>query len=87
MVENKECDEKSDIWSFGCLVYEIIRMKPCFNATNALLLAQKISKGDYEKINMEATNFHMKLLMLIDKCLIVDVNERADIHDVIAELI
>ena len=57
MVENKEFDEKADIWSFGCLVYELITMKPAFMAPNPLLLAKSICTCQYERIKMEGTTF------------------------------
>ena len=34
--------EKTDIWSAGCVLYEIIALKPPFKSTNHLALAQKI---------------------------------------------
>jgi len=46
-------DEKSDIWSTGCLLYEMCALRPPFEATNHLSLAIKIKDGKFERIPMQ----------------------------------
>lgn len=43
-------DLKSDIWSFGCVVYEIVALKPPFQAADMDGLYKKVLKGVYPKI-------------------------------------
>jgi NIMA (never in mitosis gene a)-related kinase len=43
-------NEKSDIWSAGCLLYEIVALRPPFQATNHLALASKILEGKFDRI-------------------------------------
>ncbi|XP_040904834.1 serine/threonine-protein kinase 4-like [Toxotes jaculatrix] len=40
-------DEKSDIWSVGCLLYELCTQKPAFSAETTTMLMPKIIGGPY----------------------------------------
>ncbi|CAL8315572.1 unnamed protein product [Boreogadus saida] len=43
-------NEKSDIWSLGCLLYELCALSPPFTAYNQKDLAEKIRKGQFTRI-------------------------------------
>jgi len=43
-------DIKSDIWSLGCVLYEMITLKPPFRAEDMASLYKKVLRGSYPKI-------------------------------------
>ncbi|XP_023695186.1 serine/threonine-protein kinase Nek2 [Paramormyrops kingsleyae] len=43
-------NEKSDIWSLGCLLYELCALSPPFTAHNQAELAEKIREGKFRRI-------------------------------------
>lgn len=43
-------NEKSDLWSLGCLVYELCALAPPFTAPNQKMLAVKIKEGKFRRV-------------------------------------
>ena len=50
-VKNQDYTEKSDIWSFGCVLYELLTLNSAFNGDNPLTVAKNIVELNYKKIN------------------------------------
>ena len=49
-------DSKSDIWSLGCVTYEMAMLHPPFRAQNMEGLYNKVIKGQYGKISEKFSN-------------------------------
>ncbi|GAB7356284.1 hypothetical protein MBLNU459_g7089t1 [Dothideomycetes sp. NU459] len=65
----------SDIWSLGCIVYELCSREPPFNARTHLELIQKIKLG---KVAPLPKNYSQELSNVISACLQVNPNSRPD---------
>lgn len=66
---------KSDIWSLGCIIYELCAREPPFNAKTHYQLVQKIKDG---KIAPLPRVYSAELFSVIKDCLRVNPNIRPD---------
>lgn len=71
---------KSDIWSLGCLVYELCTLLPPFLAGNQKMLALKIKDGHYKPIpHLYSTNMQK----IIKQMLTVEETIRPTVEDIL----
>jgi len=66
---------KSDIWSLGCIIYELCTRDPPFNAKSHYQLVQKIKEG---KIAPLPAVYSSELFAVIKDCLKVNPDRRPD---------
>lgn len=66
---DKPYSSKCDIWSLGCVIYELTALKPPFLAKNMNDLFNKVQKGAYPAI---PKHFSPELAKVISKCLNVN---------------
>jgi len=71
---------KSDIWSLGCIMYEVCNLKHAFDAQNLNGLAIKIIKGNYAPIN---PMYSRQLRTLIAQMLNIKHKERPSIEEIL----
>ena len=64
-------NEKSDVWSLGCMLYELCCLRPPFTAVNQKELASKINVGRFARL---PSMYGDDLNQLISYMLQVDVS-------------
>ncbi|EXJ79996.1 NEK protein kinase [Capronia epimyces CBS 606.96] len=65
----------SDIWSLGCIMYELCTKEPPFNANSHLQLVQRIRKGEFKPI---PSVYSKDLANIIASCLKTNPMHRPD---------
>ena len=62
---DKPYDTKSDIWSMGCVLYEMTSLRPPFRAKNMEGLYKKVIEGKVIRIPIKFTNDLFKIIQLL----------------------
>ena len=78
--ENKPYDSKSDIWSLGILLYEMMALKMPFIANSLPMLSVKIMKGNYPP---PPSIYSKELREIVDKCLKIKPDNRPTIQEIL----
>ncbi|NXI45228.1 NEK2 kinase, partial [Galbula dea] len=84
-------NEKSDIWSLGCLLYELCSLSPPFRAYNQKELAEKIREGKFRRIpyrySEQLNELIKEMLNVKDYCRpsVEDILQHALIADLVTE--
>jgi serine/threonine-protein kinase Nek2 len=70
---NERYSQASDIWSLGCLIYELCTLAPPFNARSHIELFNKIKIGKYPPL---PPVYSAELQKVVDSCLQTNPNNR-----------
>ena len=71
LLTGAEYNDKSDVWSLGCILYELCSLRPPFHADSHLELVKKVTSGRLQRIPAGYSN---DLFVLISTLLEVDVS-------------
>lgn len=82
LVNNQSYNEKSDIWSLGCMLYELCALAPPFTATNEGELKRKIRIGQFPRLPLQ---YSLELDMIIRRMIQVEVSMRPSIDSILAD--
>ncbi|XP_042275971.1 serine/threonine-protein kinase Nek1-like isoform X2 [Thunnus maccoyii] len=80
--KKKPYDNKSDIWSLGCVLNEMCTLKPAFNADNKKDLELKIVRGLYPPVS---DHYSQELRSLLAQLLKHDPTERPSVSSILKE--
>lgn len=70
---------KSDVWSLGCIVYELCEFKSPFRNEDMKMslmdLFQNITKGEYKRIS---SRYSEDMQQIVDQMIVLDPTKRID---------
>ena len=86
-MEESDVDTRADIFSFGCIFYEILTGERTFPERNITKLVRKRLKNEFKPISSFNIAAPSKLIHLIHQCLEASPNKRPkDIKDILVKL-
>ena len=74
LCQDQPYNNKSDIWSLGCILYEMATLEYCFQARNMRELVNKIIHAKYKPV---PTRYSSTLRSLVGECLNVNPEARS----------
>lgn len=78
--QDKPYNQRSDIWSLGCMLYEMVTLNHAFDATSMKGLVMKILRGNYPAISK---TYSKDLSDLISRLLKNNPQERPTINQIL----
>jgi len=90
-IRGEALDGRSDVWSMGIVLAEMLMAKRLFSAADDVQLLLMVRRGDLSRLDQFGTQIPRALDAIIRKALTVDVNERYSsaraFHDALADFL
>ena len=80
-INEAKYNDKSDVWSASCIIYELLALRPPFEANNSLALAVKIKEGKFSRI---PSRYSDELWTLIRSMLRQRPEERPSVQELLS---
>ncbi|XP_048516309.1 3-phosphoinositide-dependent protein kinase 1 isoform X2 [Athalia rosae] len=77
ILKDRNASRSSDLWAFGCIIYQMVAGLPPFRARNDYMIFQKIQKLDYEVPD----GFSELAKTLVEQLLVLDPTQRLGAQD------
>ncbi|KAK3372883.1 kinase-like domain-containing protein [Lasiosphaeria ovina] len=78
LLTDKSAGKPSDLWAFGCIIYQLLVGRPPFKAATEYLTFQKIVGLEYEF----PAGFPPAARDLVERCLVLDPNRRLTVEHI-----
>ena len=79
--ESQPYTNKADIWSAGCVLYELAALEKPFTGTNILAVVRRVTDGVYTPLKKRYT----KLSRMVRRMLVIQPEDRATVSEIIEE--
>ena len=85
IVQSQTYTNKADIWSLGCIIYELMTLSQPFNASNPLSIAKKIVDGEY--IAIKEDFYSPMLINFVRNCMTAEQEKRPNINQLSQQMV